>query len=109
MKTILVFQTHPFGGGRLAASVGCMRQDGDVLEIVAPDEVAHGDGQGELVKGAGYPAGARRIYYPHYSMEGDCHLIINGAVAKEPGQGALNHVYVDVFFCDDSVDVSKMI
>ena len=107
MKTIVVFQTHPFGWGRLAASVGYMHQDGDVLEIVAPEEVAHGDGQGELIKGAGYPAGARRIYYPHYSMAGVGHLVINGAVAKQPGTGAINHVYIDVFFCD-TADVAKM-
>lgn len=102
MKTIVVFQSHPFGGGRLASNIRNMKQDGDVLELAAPDGVAWSIG-------TNFPSGARRIYYPHYSMSNANHLVINGAVAKEPGQGALNHVYVDVFFCDDSVDVSKMI
>ena len=108
MKTIAVFQTHPWGGGRLVVELGYIKTEGMEVEIAAPQKVCWGDGKGGLVENAQLPDGARRIYWVHQAIVNRNHLVLNGAVSKEPGGGALNHVYVDIFFCEDNADMEKL-
>ncbi len=101
MKTIVVYQTHPFGGGIIIIDALVLR---NLEEWTNEVEVAGND-----MIWVDKPEGAiftRRISFANISLYGRNNTTIRGSVYHN---GQMHFVAVDVFYCDDNITLEEFV